>query len=116
MAEECGVTLTAADLLPWDDWVTPPGGRRRFDVAFYLTAAKAQQHWRNTTTEAIGSDWRTPVGLLEAAASGTIRLMPPTLALIVELAALPDVATALDLAPTIVPVLHDSRHRPSRLP
>jgi hypothetical protein len=43
--------------------------------------------------------------------------MPPTRALLVELASLPDVAAALAAKPAIVPVLHDSdkvRPRPSR--
>ncbi|MBK8447704.1 MAG: GNAT family N-acetyltransferase [Micropruina sp.] len=116
VAEECGVLLTAADLLPWDDWVTPPGGGRRFDVAFYLTAARAGQHWRNTTTEAVRADWQRPDDVLAEAARGLLRLMPPTHALLTELAALPDVATALALSPAIVPVLHDSATSRPRQP
>ena len=114
VAEECGVLLTPDDLVPWDDWVTPPGGRRRFDVAFYLTAARAGQRWRNTTTEALRAQWRGPQQLLDAAAAGRLRLMPPTRALLAELATLTDVATALALRPTIVPVLHDDESRGRR--
>ncbi len=108
VAEECGVMIAPTDLVPWDDWVTPPGGRRRFDVAFYLTAARPGQHWGNTTTEAVDAGWRRPADLLQDAAEGTVRLMPPTRALLVELASLPDVAAALAAKPVIVPVLNDA--------
>lgn len=110
VAEECGVTLTAADLKPWDDWVTPPGGRRRFDVAFYLTAARPEQVWRNTTTEALDADWARPGQLLARAELGEVRLMPPTRALLVELSKLADVAAALGANPAIAPVHFDARH------
>lgn len=113
VAEECGVRLEAADLVPWDDWVTPPGGRRRFDVAFFLTAARPGQGWRNTTTEAVRTGWRRPTELLRDAGAGTVRLLPPTRTLLTELTSLPDVPAAIAARPRIVPVLHDSgRPRP----
>ncbi|MFT4216169.1 MAG: GNAT family N-acetyltransferase [Micropruina sp.] len=111
VAEECGVLLGADDLLPWDDWVTPPGGRRRFDVAFFLTAARPGQHWRNTTTEAVRTVWVSPAELLRDADAGGVRLLPPTRTLLTELAGLPNVAAAMAARPPIVPVLHD-RGRP----
>ena len=107
VAEECGVSLRADDLMPWDDWVTPPGGRRRFDVGFFLTAARSGQDWRNTTTEAVTTGWRRPADLLRDADRGTVRLLPPTRTLLTELSALTDVAAAMAAAPRIVPVLHD---------
>jgi len=108
LEEECGVRLAAGDLVPWDNWVTPPGGRRRFDVAFYLTAAGPDQDWRNTTTEAVRVAWRRPSDVLREAAAATVRLMPPQVNQLTELAGLPDVATALEAAPPIAPVLHDA--------
>lgn len=108
VAEECGVVLAADELVPWDDWVTPPGGRRRFDVAFYLTAARPGQDWRNTTTEAVRTGWELPGSLLAEADAGVLRLLPPTRTLLTELTTLPTVAVALAAAPEIRPVLHDA--------
>lgn len=34
--EETGALLVADELLPWANWVTPPGGPKRFDTYFYL--------------------------------------------------------------------------------
>ncbi|MFT3861842.1 GNAT family N-acetyltransferase [Micropruina sp.] len=107
VAEECGVLLTAADLVPWDDWVTPPGGRRRFDVAFFLAATHPDQDWRNTTTEAVRTGWSRPGDLLRDAGAGLVRLLPPTRTLLTELSLFSDVASALTARPRIVPVLHD---------
>lgn len=107
VAEECDVLLTAGDLIPWDDWVTPPGGRRRFDVAFFLTIATSEQDWRNTTTEAVRTAWRRPHDLLREGEWGVVRLLPPTRTLLTELTALAGVAAARVTAPRIVPVLHD---------
>lgn len=113
VAEECGVPLRAADLIPWDDWVTPPGGRRRFDVAFFLTAARPGQDWRNTTTEAVATGWRRPADLLRDADAGLVRLLPPTRTLLAELSTFPAVGDALIARPRIVPVLYDQgRPRP----
>lgn len=102
------MVLIPDDLVPWDDWVTPPGGRRRFDVAFYLTGARRGQRWRNTTTEAVRAGWERPRALLADADAGLLRLMPPTRTLLTELTALPTVAIALAAAPEILPVLHDA--------
>ncbi len=107
VAEECGVLLPADDLVPWDDWVTPPGGRRRFDVAFFLAATRPDQDWRNTTTEAVATGWSRPGDLLTDAGAGLVRLLPPTRTLLTELNLFSDVASALAARPRIVPVLHD---------
>ena len=41
--EEAGLRLDPAALRPLARWVTPPGGPRRFDTRFFVTAAPAGQ-------------------------------------------------------------------------
>lgn len=114
VAEECGVLLAPADLVPWDNWVTPPGGRRRFDVGFFVTAVPAQQseHWGNATTEAVRSAWESVADLLVAEIAGTVRLMPPTKTLLTELAGFASCAEVVAHAPLITAVMDDEPVRP----
>lgn len=114
VAEECNVVLEPAEMIPWDNWVTPAGGRRRFDVAFFVTHVRPEQAaaWGNTTTEALHSVWE-PVGkLLADEEAGRIRLMAPTKALLAELAGFRTAAEVLTHGPRIVAVEDDEPVRP----
>lgn len=114
VAEECDVLLEPASLVPWDNWVTPAGGRRRFDVAFFVTEVAAEDAalWGNTTTEAIHSRWEPVAGLLRDEEEGRIRLMAPTKALLAELAGFATVAEVLAHSPLITAVEDDEPVRP----
>lgn len=114
ISEECDVLLAPTDLIPWDNWVTPPGGRRRFDVAFFLTHVRDEDapRWANSSTESLRSSWDRVTTLLADEKAGRIRLLPPTLALLTELAEFTSAADVLTYAPPILPVLDDSSVRP----
>lgn len=114
VAEECDVLLEPASLVPWDNWVTPEGGRRRFDVAFFVTEVAPEDagRWGNTTTEAVHSRWEPVAGLLRDEEEGRIRLMAPTKALLAELAGFATVAGVLAHAPLITAVEDDEPIRP----
>lgn len=99
LREEAGVELSDLRALePWSRWVTPPVEARRFDTWFFLATAPegAQPLADDVETEA--GRWvplRSAQGLHEC---GELVLAPPTYVTLLELAALPSVAAALDAA------------------
>ncbi|WP_026535401.1 NUDIX hydrolase [Arthrobacter sp. H14] len=84
--EETGAVLEAGELLPWANWVTPPGGPKRFDTYFYLAVVGPSLEPRHQTTEASASHWLPVREVLQGAADGTLQLMRPTYVLLTELA------------------------------
>lgn len=112
--EECGLTLTGSDLLPWARWVTPECAPRRYDTTFFLAKVPAGQMPRNLGTEASEVLWATPHDLL---ADETV-LMPPTLVTLRELRTASLRAlymTPRDLSP-VLPYLVSATELEVRLP
>lgn len=83
--EETGLELPATALRPWANWVTPADQPKRFDTFFYLAFPDRGSEPQHQTTEASSSVWLPVQGILESEAAGTLKLMPPTLALLEEL-------------------------------
>lgn len=98
LAHLLGDRALRADLLrPWARWVTPPGQARRYDTFFLLAASLEGQHARLLTTEAQVGSWYLPVDALAAGHRGELALLPPTVAMLEELAEIPTVDRALSL-------------------
>ena len=102
---ERGLTLRTDLLRPWANWVTPTGYPRRYDTFFFLAAQPAGQQARLLTTEAETGRWARPAALLADHRAGTLALLPPTLAMLADLAEAGTVATAMAARRRIVPVL-----------
>ena len=118
VAEETGVVLDPERLLPWDNWITPPGYPRRFDVAFFVVDGTGLA-FTNLTTEAVRAGWDPVARLLDDADEGRIALMPPTRTILAELAGIATTAGVLARRPVIEAVFDDRpqpRPRPSRGP
>ena len=90
--EETGVRLAPEALLPWAHWVTPELESRRYDTFFYLAALPAGQQADDRSGETDRADWSTPAAALADAQAGRIKLMPPTLSILLELADLASLA------------------------
>jgi 8-oxo-dGTP pyrophosphatase MutT (NUDIX family) len=95
-----GLVLRTDLLAPVAHWITPEAAPKRFDTHFFVAALPAAQQARIAGTEADVRLWIRP----EQALSTGLRLMPPTIAVLTELAGHADVAAALTAERTIVTV------------
>jgi len=90
-AEETGVVLTQPDLHPWAHWITPEIESRRYDTWFFVAAMPDDLEAVDISGETERAEWSTPREALAAERSGVIRLLPPTMSLLIELADLASV-------------------------
>jgi len=106
--EECGVRLTVADLRGRAHWVTPEFEPRRYDTWILAAGMPAGQEATGTTTESDHSAWVRPHDLLDRHAAGEVRMLPPTVVSLEQLAEFSSAAAFLDDRPVVakvVPVL-----------
>lgn len=108
-AEEAGLVVAPEALKPLAWWITPEAEPKRFDTRFFIAAVAAGSEARIDDHEAVASAWLTPRAALDAYARDELRLAPPTLVTLEDLAAFTSVddvvrAVSLPLAP-ICPVL-----------
>lgn len=119
MAEETGVRLSPSEVLPWDDWTTPPAFPKRFQVHFmvvHLPMSDPRSPY-NTTTEAFESEWLPVLDVLARGDGGDLQLMTPTRVILRELADLGSASAILNAHPDVTPVHNDRagvRPRPPR--
>ena len=91
-----------ADLLrPLAHWITPEVEERRFDTRFFLAEMPSGQVCRHVGGEADQRLWVRPADAL----SGGLMMLPPTAAVLGDLARYDAVAAALDAPRQISPVL-----------
>ena len=95
--EPFNIGLMAAGLLPDVDslvdigwWLTPEAEPRRFDTRFFFGVVPPPQRHRADPDglEVTEGEWFTPQAALDAARDGRIKLAPPTLVTLEELAPL----------------------------
>src|SRR5215207_2487419 len=97
-AEETGVQLRSDDLVPWAHWITPEPEPRRYDTHFFLALLPEDQEAQDVSGETDRAAWDSPSAALAAADRGEIALMPPTRAILLELAEADGVAELLTVA------------------
>jgi 8-oxo-dGTP pyrophosphatase MutT (NUDIX family) len=103
--EEAGLSIDAANLRPWANWITPTDMPKRFDTYFYVAKPAPGAEPQHQTTEAWKSLWMPVDAILEAEAAGTLKLMPPTYYLLKEIAGFSSVEGVWSAEHAVVPVL-----------
>jgi 8-oxo-dGTP pyrophosphatase MutT (NUDIX family) len=97
-AEETGVLIDEADLVPWAHWITPEFEPRRYDTWFFVAAMPPDQEAVDMSGETDLAEWSMPAKALAAEHSGLIKMLPPTISILIELADLATVAEVIDRA------------------
>lgn len=101
--EETSVCLTAHDLHAWAHWITPRFEPRRFDTWFFLAALQPSQEPLDVSGEASAVAWMRPADAISGATDETgATILPPTRAILSDLAGFANVADCVASACTRV--------------
>lgn len=103
--EECGVRLAVGDLRGRSHWVTPAFEPRRYDTWILAAAMPVGQEASETSTESDRAGWVTAADLLARHAAGEVRMLPPTVVSLEQLAAFEDASSFLADRPRVARVL-----------
>jgi 8-oxo-dGTP pyrophosphatase MutT (NUDIX family) len=103
--EESGVVLDPSTVVPWARWVTPRGDSRRFDARFYIARCPAGQNPRPLTGEVAAGAWFVLRNAVEAHATGSLPMWPPTISTLLELVPFDHVDAAIAAAPQLIEVV-----------
>jgi 8-oxo-dGTP pyrophosphatase MutT (NUDIX family) len=90
-----GLCVRADLLRPWAHWITPEVEPTRFDTRFFVAAMPEGQRTREFGEEADRVEWIAPGAAVERWKAGALKVMPPTLITIAELAEFKSVADTL---------------------
>ncbi len=106
-AEEAGITVESGALVQFAHWITPSAEPKRFDARFFIAAFAGGQTARHDAVETVDALWATPRELIARYERGELKLPPPTLRNLEDLAphATVDDALAWARARPIVPIL-----------
>jgi 8-oxo-dGTP pyrophosphatase MutT (NUDIX family) len=96
LREEAGIEVAADTLVPLARWITPSAEPKRFDARFFVAALPAGAgEARHDGAETVDSLWATARELLERHARSELKLPPPTLCNLEDLAPHAHVADVL---------------------
>jgi len=78
--------LDLSPLVYWSHWITPSVEPKRFDTRFFAVAVPERQSASADRGELTHHEWVQPARVQETIASGRIRVVPPTLLTLEDLA------------------------------
>lgn len=86
LEEEASVVVSASELLSFSHWLTPKEVRRRYATWFYAATVTADTRAREDGSEMVAHRWVRPAEAIREHHSETLRVPPPTLATLQDLA------------------------------
>jgi 8-oxo-dGTP pyrophosphatase MutT (NUDIX family) len=95
LAEESGVRVDPAALVPWGHWITPSSEPVRFSARFFVAVLPDGEAAASGSHEITDLRWMTPADALAAQARGALNLPPPTLRSVEHLATYASVEAVL---------------------
>jgi 8-oxo-dGTP pyrophosphatase MutT (NUDIX family) len=99
VSEEAGISLpSAAELVPFSRWITPPEVKIRFDTWFFLAPLPAGAEPVVDGYEVVDARWYGPAEALRAGAEGELLLVFPTIKHLEQLSVFPTADQLLDYA------------------
>ncbi|WP_152361147.1 NUDIX hydrolase [Microlunatus speluncae] len=98
LTEETGVRIEPASLSAWAHWITPEVEPRRYDTRFFVAVVPDDQEPADISGEASSAGWAVPKETLAGHLRGDLGLMPPTQAILTELAEYGSVAAVVAAA------------------
>jgi 8-oxo-dGTP pyrophosphatase MutT (NUDIX family) len=113
LAEETGLMLPAAALLPWARWITPEVEPRRYDTFFFVAGlADPASQPAAVTGEASHADWIPVSQALDEYRQGDRPMLPPTVRNLMDVAVFPsldELLAAVSARPIrpVMPVLRE---------
>lgn len=93
-AEEVGLAIDPASLVPLAHWTPPEGLATRF-ITWFFVAPAVEGELRLQQAEAVASEWIKPADALKRHGAGQMRLFPPTWVTLDSLLAYPTVDAAV---------------------
>lgn len=96
--ERRGLAIRSDLLVPWAHWITPRFEERRYDTWFFAAALPDGQRARDVSGEADHAAWVRPPDAIAAADRGLLAMLPPTRAVLEQLASYESVAAVLEAA------------------
>jgi len=107
LREEANLQVEVASLVPFARWITPSAEPKRFDTRFFVAAAPAGQTARHDTVETVDHLWARPADVLARYEAGELKLPPPTIRTLEDLAAHASIEAALAWARgcTLAPIM-----------
>lgn len=86
LREEAGLDLAPEALVPFAHWITPSAEPKRFDARFFVAALPPGQEARADGSETHDALWATPEEVLARHERGELKLPPPTICNLEDLA------------------------------